>query len=551
MDPVSPLPGAPSPWQHRSMAMAAGGMVASASPLASLVGVEVMKAGGNAVDAAIAVAGVLNVTLPMMCGLGGDVFMIVYSAKTGRLEALNGSGVGAYAATREYYLDRGFKKMPLFGVHSVAVPGAVDAYFTALARWGTMPLRDLWGPAVHYAERGFVVPEITARFIAEAAESLAKHPTSARVYLPGGRPPRAGEVLVQADMAESMRQVMEHGPDVFYRGDLGRRIVHFIREQGGLLGEREFAEHESTVYEPIGVSYRGYDVYETTPPSQGLIVLEELNLIEGFDLAAMGFQSAEEIHLMAEAKKLAFGDRLAHARDPRFGKTPLKGLLSKEYAAKLRQQIDPARAMNVQPAGDPWEFEGDTTYFAVVDAEGNCVSFIQSLSAAFGSQVVAGDTGLLLNNRAGRGFTLEAGHPNVIEPGKKTMHTLNAYLVMRDGKPWLVGGTPGGDQQPQWNMQVISAMIDHGLNVQQAAEMPRWHSFPGTDPANLDSVLELRLEDRIPVEARAVLAEKGHRVKTVGPWGASSGVQLIALDPRTGVRLGGSDPRVDGIALGY
>jgi gamma-glutamyltranspeptidase/glutathione hydrolase len=352
-------------------------------------------------------------------------------------------------------------------------------------------------------------------------------------------------------MAESMRQVMEGGPDVFYRGELGRRIVNFIREEGGILGEREFAEHESTVYEPIGVNYRGYDVYETTPPSQGLIVLEEMNLIEGFDLAGMAFQSAEAIHLMTEAKKLAFGDRLGHARDPRFGKTPLKGLLAKEYAAKLRRQIDPERAMDVQPAGNPWEFEGDTTYFAVVDAEGNCVSFIQSLSALFGSQVVAGDTGLLLNNRAGRGFTLEAGHPNVIEPGKKTMHTLNAYLVCRDGKPWLVGGTPGGDQQPQWNMQVISALIDHGLNVQQAAEMPRWHSFPGTDPENLGSALELRMEERIPAEVRAALEAKGHRVKAIGPWAAGSGVQLIAIDPETGARLGGSDPRLDGMALGY
>ncbi|MDA8216897.1 MAG: gamma-glutamyltransferase [Dehalococcoidales bacterium] len=551
MSSTSDFPGAPSPWQHRSMATAANGMVASASPLATLAGAEVLKAGGNAVDAAVAVAGVLDVVLPMMCGLGGDVFMVVYLAKEGRLEALNGSGVSPFAATREYFAERGYRKMPLDGVHSVAVPGAVDAYFTALERWGTMPLAELWQPAVAYAERGFVLSEITARWVEQSAPALAKYPTSRRVFLPTGRPPGLGEVLAQRDLAESMRAVMEGGREVFYKGELAKAIVSFLREEGGLFTEREFAEHTSDVYTPISTTYRGYEVYETAPPSQGHIVLEELNIVEGYDLGAMGFQSAEAIHLMAEAKKLAFGDRLRHSSDPRLAKVPLAGLLSKEYAAKRRAEIDPERALPKQTAGDPWEFDGDTTYFAVVDKDGNCVSFIQSLSAAFGSKVVAGNTGITLNNRAGRGFSLEAGHPNVLAPGKKTMHTLNAYLVCRDGKPWLVGGTPGGDQQPQWNMQVLSALIDSGLNVQQAAEAPRWASFPGTDPANIDEDLALIVEERIPAAVREALAAKGHDVRTVGPYGAGSGVQLIQIDLATGARLGGSDPRVDGCALGY
>jgi len=548
---ASPFAGSPSAYQHRSVTMAANGMVASASPLASLAGVDVLRAGGNAVDAAVAVAGVLNVVLPMMCGLGGDVFMIAYLAKEGRLEALNGSGVCPYAATRDYYVGQGYTKMPFEGVHSVGVPGAVDAYETALARWGTMPLRELLQPAVEYAARGFVLPEITARFFGEAASDLAKYPTTARVYLPDGRPPRAGEVFVQPDLAESLRLVQHGGAEVFYRGELGRAIVAFLRENGGLYTEREFAEHESTVYRPLRTTYRGYEVYQTAPPSQGLIMLEALNILEGFDLPALPFQGAEEIHLMAEAKKLAFADRLAHARDPRFGRTPLNGLLAKEYAAKQRAKIRPDSALPARVAGDPWEFDGDTTYFAVADKDGNCVSFIHSLSAAFGSKVVAGDTGILLNNRAGRGFSLEEGHPNVIEPGKKTMHTLVAYMVSRGGKPWLIGGTPGGDQQPQWNTQVVSAVIDHGLNVQQAAEMPHWQSFPGTDPANIDLELELHLEDRIPAEVRQALAARGHRVRDIGPWGARSGVQLIAIDPTNGALQGGSDPRVDGCALGY
>ncbi len=551
MSPSPNLPAAPSNWQHRSVTVAENGLVASASQLATLAGLDVLRDGGNAVDAAIAVAGVLDVTLPMMTGLGGDVFLIVYLAKEGRLEALNGSGICAYAADREYYISRGFQKMPLSGVHSVAVPGAVDAYVTALRRWGTRPLRELWQPAMHYAQHGFPLPEITARRFAETEPELAQSPSAARVYLPGGRAPRPGQLFRQPELAESLRQVAEGGREAFYAGDLARRLVAAIRGAGGLLGEREFAEHHCDVYTPLSTDYRGYIVHETAPPSQGLIVLEELNIVEGFDLAGLGFQSAESIHAMVEAKKLAFGDRLGFTRDPRFGPVPLKGLLSKEYAALRRQLIDPKRAKEGQVAGDPARFDGDTTYFAVVDKDGNCVSFIESLSAAFGSKFVAGDTGILLNNRAGRGFSLEAGHPNVIEPGKKTMHTLNAYMVTKDGQPWLVGGTPGGDQQPQWNLQMTTALIDYGLNVQQAAEAPRWHSFPGTDPANADQPLQLRVENRVPAAVRRRLADKGHDVKTIGPWAAGSGVQLIAIDQATGLRQGGSDPRVDGCALGY
>lgn len=551
MSPASVFPGAPSNWQHRSMATGASGMVASASQLASLVGIDVLRAGGNAVDAAIAIAGVLTVTVPNNCGLGGDAFMVVYLAETGQLHAINGSGIAPYSATRDYFISSGYASMPVEGLLAVAVPGAVDAYVTALERWGTMPLEELWQPAVEYAERGFVLPELMASWLADFAPALAKHPTSAQTYLPGGRPPRAGEKLVQSQMANSMRLVMKGGRDVFYKGELAHAIAEYMRKNGGLITERELAEHQSEVYTPVSTTYRGYEVHETAPPSQGPILLEELNILEGFDLGAMPFQGADEIHLMVEAKKLAFGDRLRHLRDPRFGRNPLRGLLSKEYAARLRARIDPEKAADEQPFGSPWEHDGDTTYFAVVDKDGNCVSFIHSLSADFGCKVVAGNTGIMLNNRAGRGFSLEQGHPNVIEPGKRTMHTLNAFLVCRDRRPWLVGGTPGGDQQPQWNMQVISALVDHGLNVQQAAEAPRWHSLPGTDPEYDRSPLEIRMEDRIPADVRQALEAKGHRLRSLGPWGSSSGVQLIAIDPNSGTLLGGSDPRADGCALGY
>lgn len=540
--------------QHRGVVMATGGMVASAQPLASLAGVEVLRAGGNAIDAAIATAAVLNVTLPAMCGLGGDVFALVYWAPTGEVFGLNGSGIAPFAATPEYFLHQGIRKMPLEGILSVAVPGAVDAYTTLLGRFGTMDLARLFGPAIQYAERGFPVTERTSKNLHDHFEKLARYPTTARVLLPDGRAPKPGELLRQQDLAESLRQVAAGGSEAYYRGEIARAIVRFSEQNGGLFTEREFAEHATELGAPISTDYRGYTVCQTTLPSQGHIVLEELNIIEGYPLSEMGHNSADTIHTMVEAKKLAFADRLAYSGDPRFVPTPLKGMLSKEYATAQRRRIDPIRAFQGPPAPGnpiPYDLEGDTTYFAVVDGRGNAVSFIHSLSAAFGSGVIAGHTGILLNNRTGRGFTLEDGHPNRIEPGKRTMHTLNAYLILKDGKPWLVGGTPGGDRQPQHNMQVIANVVDFGMNVQQAVEAPRWFGFPGTDPEHVEKPYELRIEDRVPAEVRSELARRGHRIQLLGPWAGGGTVQLIGVDQEAGVLMGGSDPRGDGSAIGF
>lgn len=540
--------------QNRGVVMAAGGMVASAQPLASLAGVEVLRAGGNAVDAAIATAAVLNVTLPAKCGLGGDVFALVYCAERDELFGINGSGVAPYAATPDYFLEQGMQKLPLEGMLSVAVPGAVDAYATLLERFGTMDLERLLGPAIYYAERGFPVTARTSKDIENGVEKLARYPTTARALLPGGRAPSSGEILRQPDLAKSLRLVATEGRDAFYRGEIARAIVRFSEQNGGLFTEKEFAEHRSHSYTPISTDYRGYTICETAPPSQGHIVLQELNILEGFPLAEMGHNSADTIHAMIEAKKLAFADRLAYSGDPNFVRTPLVGMLSREYAAIQRRRIDPNRASQSPPtAGNPlpYDLEGNTTYFAVADGRGNAVSFIHSLSASFGSGVVAGDTGITLNNRAGRGFTLEEGHPNRLAPGKRTMHTLNAYLVMKEGRPWLVGGTPGGDRQPQHNMQVIANMIDFGMNVQQAAEAPRWFSFPGTDPEHADRPFEVRIEDRVPESVRAELESRGHRLRVVGPWSGGGVVQLIAIDQETAVLQGASDPRGDGAAIGF
>lgn len=535
---------------RRAVAMGRNGMVATAHPLATAAGLDVLRRGGNAMDAAVAAALVTGVVIPAMGGLGGDAFFIHYSAESGEVTAVNGSGIAPHAASREFFLERGYQKMPFFGPLSVAVPGAVHAYCTGIERFGTMSRADLFAYAIHYAEAGFPMTHHGERTIARAAENLAEYPTSAAIFLPNGAPPPAGTVFRQTDLARSLRLVAEQGPEVFYRGELAQAIASFMADSGGLMTVEDMADHESMVYSPRSVDYRGFTVYQTDLPTQGLIVLEELNILSNADLAALGAGTADAIHLMVETKKLAFADRLAYAGDPRFVDVPLDTLLSPEFARQRFETIDMQRAKEQVEAGRIPESDGDTTYLCVVDGQGNAVSFIHSLSAAFGSQVVAGETGILLNNRAGRGFTLEADHPNVIAPGKRTMHTLNCYLITEGGRVRWVGGTPGGDGQPQWNMQVITNLIDFGMNVQEAVEAPRWLSFPGTDPANLPNDYALRIEGRAGQAVLDELAARGHRIEVLGDWAGGGDALLIEVDPKSGVLQGGADPRGEALALG-
>lgn len=535
---------------RRAAVLARNGMVATAHPLATAAGLEVLQRGGNAMDAAVAAALVTGVVLPAMCGLGGDAFVLYYEAATRKVTAFYGSGPAPATATREFFVERGYRKMPFYGPLSVSVPGAVSVYFTAIERFGTWKPGALFERAIQYAEEGFPLTEQGSRTIAANAAELAKYPTSAAIFLPGDDVPRPGTVFRQPDLARSLRLVAEGGPDVFYRGEIAEEIGRFMAENGGLLTKDDFASYQCEVGEPIQTTYRGYTVYETGLPTQGHIVLEELNIVEQADLVRLGPESPDLIHLLVEAKKLAFADRLAYSGDPRFVDVPLGTLLSKEFARSRFAQIDPERARDEVPTGTI-ERDGETTYLCVVDRWGNAASFIHSLSAAFGSQVVAGRTGILLNNRAGRGFTLEEGHPNVIAPGKRTMHTLNCWLITRGDRLRWVGGTPGGDQQPQWNLQVIVNLIDFGMDPQQAVEHPRWYSFPGTDPINLPNDFVLRIEDRYGDAVLAELERRGHRVQRLGDWGAGGAAQVIAVDPETGVLTGGSDPRVEGLALGF
>jgi gamma-glutamyltranspeptidase/glutathione hydrolase len=536
--------------EQRPEAFGTRGMVCSAHPVAAFIGLGILQRGGNAFDAAIAVAAAEGVVLPMKCGLGGDAFVVLHDARKRETVAFNGSGVAAAGATANYYRDQGYKAMPLDGVHAVSVPGGVAVYEALWKRHGTMDWSELWEPAIRLADEGVAITKyISARF-ADRADRLATFPHSAAQFLPNGRVPAAGERWSAPNLAKTLRIVAKGGADAFYRGEIAEKLLAFLKREGQTFTADDFAQQQAVIYAPISTNYRGAIVYETAPHSQGFLVLEQLNIIEGFDLGKLAPYSPERMHLLIEAKKLAFADRNRHAGDPAFVKWPLQTLISKEHAARRRAEIDPGRAQWPDGALLP-EHNGDTSYFAVADGNGNAISFIHSLSNAFGSCVVADETGITLNNRAGRGFSLDPMHPNCIAPGRRTMHTLNAYMIHRDGKPWLVGGTPGGDQQVQWNTQIISNVIDHRMSLQDAVEAPRFHSFPGTDPVNLGRPPVVKAEVRVPDATREALARLGHTVETLGAWGGGGAVQLIQVDHKNGVLRGATDPRPGGLALGF
>jgi gamma-glutamyltranspeptidase/glutathione hydrolase len=526
------------------------GMVAAAHPLAALAGIDALREGGNAMDACLTMASVTSVVLPHMCGLGGDVFLIYYDAGTETVTALNGSGAPGDKSTLEHFAGTG-PILPQDGILSVAVPGAPLAYQLADRRFGTFGLRKCFEAGAKVAEKGFVVSASFARAVAAEKAKLSKFDEAARVFLPGGEPPKPGSVFRQVDMASTLRAFGEGGAEYMYNGPFAEKFYEMNAALDGTFTGDEFGSHfdnPSGFYDPILSSYRGYTILQTAPVSQGFIVLEEMNILETFDMPALDPAGPEAIHLMVEAKKTAFADRNAYAGDPAVSGFDVGKFISKEYARAAAQGIDLRKAGVF--SGGPSR-GGDTTSFVAWDAKGNCCSFIHSIAFAFGSGVMVPGTGVLLNNRAGRSFVLEPGHPNSLAPGKRPMHTLNCYMVMKDRVPFIVGGTPGGDGQPQWNMQMLSLMLDHNMGPQDACEFPRWTSSPGTDVISLGRPYELRLESRFPDSTVQSLAAMGHTVKTVGPWAGGGGAQIIMKDPDTGALIGGSDRRVGGLALGY
>ncbi len=534
---------------HRPMIMSRNGLVAAGHHLASLAGLDILMKGGNAFDSAIATSAVLSVVRPHMTGLGGDAFALLFNSKKGNVEALNASGPAPKAATRQFFLDKGLTRIPLYGIHSVSVPGIVGCWDEISKKYGTIGLRELLKSAIQYASQGFPVYPSLSSAIKEAAGKLANDPSAKKIFLWNGGAPLQGEILIQGDLARTLDMIASEGAQSFYHGGIAKRIAEYSQKKSGLLTEDDLAGYQSVSKPPICTSYRGYTVLEQPPVSQGLILLEELNLVEGFDLAELGHNTTESIHVMVEAKKLAFADRLRYLGDPDFVKLPMETLLSKEYAGKRRVLIDPDRAITTTAKAGIDSTEGDTTYFSIVDRDGNAVSFIQSVFSSFGSGVIVEGTGVTLNNRMSA-FSLKSDHPNRLDPKKKTIHTLNTYMIMRDDSLFMVGGTPGVDDQVQTNLQVIANILDYQMNVQEAIEAPRWSSRPGTMPGEENQPYELHIEDRISPQVRHDLVKKGHDVKVSAGW-SFAGAQAIVLDHSTKVLMGGADPRRDGYAIGW
>ncbi len=533
----------------RSPAVGRHGMIATSQSLASAAGLAVLQAGGNAIDAAVTAAGVLAVVEPSMNGIGGDLFAIVYDAKSQQLHALDASGRAPASATPEEFARRGLTEMPGDGPLSVDVPGVVSGWDALLTRYGTISMTQALAPAIGYARGGFPVAELMAAEWLDAVPKLTADPAAMATFLPNGTPPAMGEIFANARLATSLELIARGGKDAFYLGPLAQAIAADMKARGGLLTAQDLADHTVDWVDTISASYRGYDVHELPPSTQGFVALEMLNILEGFDIRAMGHNSTDYLHVVTEAKKIAFADRGAYLADRAFVPTDtLTTLLSKDYAALRRKEIDLRKAgafragALTDAASTTPDFggrdRGDTIYLTAADGQGNVVSFIQSLFSNFGAGFVAGDTGITLSNR-GSGFTLTPGHPNQVGPRKRPLHTLVPAMIMKDGRPWVAFGVMGGDNQAQGHAQLVMNLVDFGMHIQAAGEAARMRHM-GT---------ELALESGIGPEVRAALEARGHKLRD--GRGQMGGFQGLMIDPVTGVLLGGSDPRKDGLAIGW
>lgn len=529
-------------FAHRPLVIGRRGLVAAGHPLAALAGMRVLLEGGNAADAATATAWAMAVVRPHASGLGGDAFSLVYRRREGTVAALNASGRAPAAATLELFRRRGFAEIPERGTLACTVPGAVDGWLALAERHGTMPRERLIAPAIELAEEGFGVSDRLAEDVAAHRRLLAKQPEAAALFLPGGRPLGRGERFRQPGLARALRAVAEGGRDAFYRGPVAKAIAAFCQRAGGLLTEADFAAHVSDWVEPIESAYRGCRILEFPPNTQGMALLLGLNILEGFDPGLLTAEPAEWLHLCIEAKKLALADRDRYISDPSRVEIPLAVLLSKAYAAERRAKIDREKAAPEVASGEAWPKGEDTTYFAVADADGNLISHIQSIFSSFGAGVVAGETGILLNNRL-KAFTLREEHVNRLEPGKRTMHTLNPVLVFQGAAPLLAAGSPGAEGQVQILIQVLTTFLHGGADLQRVIEAPRWRNDVG---------VEVLVESRMPRAVISALAAKGHRIRRVGPWSQTmGGVQGIQVDAGAGFYYGGADPRREGYAVGW
>ncbi len=534
----------------RSEVIAEEGMVCASQPLAVQIGVDILKAGGNAVDAAIAVNAALGLMEPVANGIGGDLFAIVWDARTEKLYGLNASGRSPYLLDIEEVKQKGYSRMPYTGVLPQTVPGCVDGWFELHGRFGSMSMDSILAPAIRYAREGFPVTEVIAYYWKVGSERLKDQPNFAKTYLPGGRAPVKGELFRNPGLARTYQALAEGGRDVFYRGEIAETIDSFMKRVGGYLRYRDFKEHTSTWVDPVSALYRGYRVWELPPNGQGIAALQILNILEGFDIAGMGRNSADYIHALVEAKKLAFEDRARYYADPDFADVPVKGLISKEYADARRKLIDFDHAAREIDPGDPGLESGETTYLVVADRHRNFVSLIQSNYAGFGSGPVPDGLGFCLQDR-GALFNLDSSHPNALEPHKRPFHTIIPAMVTRDEKPVFAFGVMGGSMQPQGHTQILCNIIDFGLNIQEAGDVPRVRHYGSSQPTGG----EMKDGGRVACESGlspAVIRElirRGHHV--VRANGGFGGYQGIWWDHQSDVLIGGTESRKDGCAIGY
>ncbi len=537
----------------RSEVIAPHAMAATSHPLATQIALDTMKAGGSAMDAAIAANAALGLMEPTGNGIGGDLFAIVWDPATKRLHGYNGSGRSPRSLTLEHFQQLGMTDIPAHGPLPVSVPGAVDGWFALHDRFGKLPMRDVLAPTIRYAREGHPVHETIAYYWDRSVPRLSKWPGFKEQFTVDRRAPRKGELWKNPHLADTLQQIADGGRDAFYKGDIARTIDAYFREHGGFLSFEDMATHTGEWVEPVSVNYRGVDVWELPPNGQGIAALQMLNILEGYDFSKIAYGSAEHIHLLVEAKKLAFADRARWYADPAFHPAPVARLISKPYANQRRALISPDKVLREVQPGTPKQLEeGDTIYLTTADANGMMVSLIQSNYRGMGSGMAPPGLGFILQNR-GEMFVLKPGHPNSFEPGKRPFHTIIPAFATRDGKPWISFGVMGGAMQPQAHVQIIMNLVDFGMNLQEAGDAPRIQHDGSTEPTGQNIAMSdggvVQLESGFAYETIRTLMDKGHHVEwALGPYG---GYQAILRDPGTGVYYGASESRKDGHAAGY
>ncbi len=532
----------------RSEIIARNGIAATSQPLATQVALDILQKGGNAIDAAIAANAVMGLVEPTGCGIGGDLFAIIWSADKKKLFGLNASGRSPRSLKLDYFKINGYEFIPSYGPLPVSVPGCVDGWYEMHDMFGRLPMRDILQPAITYATEGFPVSEIIAYYLERNTRALQEYPNIKDVYMPGGKSPAKGEIFKNPLLASTLEKIARGGRYEFYKGSIARDIADFMKKQGGFLSYDDMSRHHSEWVEPVSTTYRGYEVWELPPNGQGIAALQILNILEGYNISGMGFGSASYIHHFTEAKKLAFEDRSKYYADPIFSEIPVDHLISKKYAAERRKLINPEKASKVFDAG--LKESGNTIYLTVADRYGNMVSLIQSNYRGMGSGMCPTGLGFVLQDR-GEMFSLEEGHPNVYAPGKRPFHTIIPAFITRNGKPWISFGVMGGDMQPQGHVQIVVNLIDFKMNLQEAGDAPRIYHTGSSEPTGqqmTDGGI-LMLESGLRTEVIQKLLSMGHKIQwNLGGYG---GYQAIMWDERNKVYYGASESRKDGQAAGY